>query len=324
VGLLCNVFETLGRVDEADAAVREAIRLGPGDDNLHFYRGHRAQRLNRFAEAEAAYREAIRLKPDHGSAHFHLGQLLNLTGDHEGAAVEFKYEVQTYPNEYSHTILGETLVFCGRFPEALEELRRGTTRGSPRSGFTIGKATEVWIAECERYVALSPRLPAILNGDDRPRDAAQSLDVAYMCYYTKRFRASARFWVEALGADPTLGDDRTLQHRYNSACAVALAAAGKGKDDPKPDDAARAELRSHVLDWLKAERAAWAKTLDPGDANARRVARRTLEYWHFDPELAGVRDADALAKLPEAERAAWRSFWAEVDALLARARGGRP
>jgi hypothetical protein len=40
--------------------------------------------------------------------------------------------------------------------------------------------------------------------------------------------------------------------------------------------------------------------------------------------LTGVRDADALAKLPEAGRTAWQAPWAEVDALLARARGGRP
>jgi len=31
-----------------------------------------------------------------------------------------------------------------------------------------------------------------------------------------------------------------------------------------------------------------------------------------------VRDADALAKLPEAERETWRKLWADVDALLAK------
>jgi hypothetical protein len=29
-------------------------------------------------------------------------------------------------------------------------------------------------------------------------------------------------------------------------------------------------------------------------------------------------------KLPEAERTAWQALWADVDALLAKARGGRP
>jgi hypothetical protein len=46
---------------------------------------------------------------------------------------------------------------------------------------------------------------------------------------------------------------------------------------------------------------------------------RGIEHWRADPNLAGVRDADALSKLPESERGAWRSLWAEVEALLAKA-----
>jgi hypothetical protein len=145
-----------------------------------------------------------------------------------------------------------------------------------------------------------------------------------MCYDTKRFAAAARLWAEAMAADPKLGDDRRARHRYNAACAAALAAAGQGTDDPKPDDAVRARLRGQALEWLKAERAAWAKVLDSADARVRPFIQQTLQRWRADTDLAGVRDADALAKLPESERVAWRSFWAEVDALLARSRGGRP
>ena len=34
-----------------------------------------------------------------------------------------------------------------------------------------------------------------------------------------------------------------------------------------------------------------------------------------DPDLAGVRDKEALEKLPEAERKAWARLWVEVEAL---------
>jgi hypothetical protein len=37
------------------------------------------------------------------------------------------------------------------------------------------------------------------------------------------------------------------------------------------------------------------------------------------PDLAGVRDADRLAELPEVERAVWRQFWPDVVAQVARA-----
>ena len=42
-------------------------------------------------------------------------------------------------------------------------------------------------------------------------------------------------------------------------------------------------------------------------------------HWQEDRDLAGVRDKDALAKLPAEERAAWEKLWADVAALLKKA-----
>ena len=36
------------------------------------------------------------------------------------------------------------------------------------------------------------------------------------------------------------------------------------------------------------------------------------------PTWPGCADADALAKLPESEREAWRKLWTDVDALSAK------
>jgi hypothetical protein len=44
--------------------------------------------------------------------------------------------------------------------------------------------------------------------------------------------------------------------------------------------------------------------------------RQKLQHWQKDPDLTNVRDADALTNLPEAERAAWQQFWADVETLL--------
>jgi serine/threonine-protein kinase len=200
--------------------------------------------------------------------------------------------------------------------------RKGHELGTRQPGWRYPSAQ--WVAGAERLAALAARLPALLKGEDRPRDLAERLALAQMCYDAKRHATAARFWAEALAAEPKLGDDRAAQHRYNAACAAALAGAGQGTDDPRPDDTARAELRGRARDWLKAELAAWAKVLDAGDAQARPSAQKTLQDWRAAAALAGVRDADALAKLSEAERSAWRSFWTEVDALLARSRVGRP
>jgi len=46
-----------------------------------------------------------------------------------------------------------------------------------------------------------------------------------------------------------------------------------------------------------------------------------LKHWQADSDLAGVRDAAALAGLPEAERADWQRLWADVQAVLEKAGG---
>ena len=98
---------------------------------------------------------------------------------------------------------------------------------------------------------------------------------------------------------------------------------GQGTDEPKPVDDVRAKLRGQALDWLKAERDAWAKVLDAGDAQASSVVRQTLQHWQDDSDLAGVRDRDAIEKLPADERRAWEALWKDVETLLKRvARSG--
>jgi hypothetical protein len=49
-----------------------------------------------------------------------------------------------------------------------------------------------------------------------------------------------------------------------------------------------------------------------------------LRHWKADPDLAGLRDPEALAKLPADEQQACRKLWADLDALLARLEGGQP
>jgi hypothetical protein len=44
-----------------------------------------------------------------------------------------------------------------------------------------------------------------------------------------------------------------------------------------------------------------------------------MQYWQEEEDLECVRKAEALAKLPEAERQQWQKFWQEVEALQQRA-----
>ena len=141
------------------------------------------------------------------------------------------------------------------------------------------------------------------------------MEWADLCYRKGLQAASARFWDEAFAERPELADDLAKEHRYNAACAAALAGTGSGKDEPPPDEATRLGLREKALGWLRADLAAWAKVLDGGDEPARKTVAPTLAHWKADSDLAGIRDEPALAKVPEAEREAFRSLWADVEAL---------
>jgi hypothetical protein len=82
------------------------------------------------------------------------------------------------------------------------------------------------------------------------------------------------------------------------------------------DTAGRAMLRQEALAWLRADLPAWGELLQKGKAANRKLVEQKLKHWPTDPDLAGLRDAAALAKLPAEEQKVGRKLWADVAALL--------
>jgi hypothetical protein len=79
----------------------------------------------------------------------------------------------------------------GDYAGSLAMLRRGHELGARKSGWRYPSAQ--WVADAEHMAALAPRLSALLKGNDRPKDVAERLALAQMCYDTKRHAAAARF-----------------------------------------------------------------------------------------------------------------------------------
>jgi hypothetical protein len=171
----------------------------------------------------------------------------------------------------------------------------------------------------ERLIALDARLPAVLRGEERPRDAAELAGFAELCYGKQLFATSARLWTEAFAARPERAEAPGTGNRFAAARAAARAGCGQGEDEPPPDAAARAELRARARDWLRADLAQWSKPHEPATGAVPREVRSQLARWRTDPDLACVRAPEALAKLPNSERESWDSLWATVGALLANA-----
>jgi tetratricopeptide (TPR) repeat protein len=276
-------IESLGRVEESIAHFREAARLSPRWAWTRSNLGGTLERLGKWPEALAAYREAVQVDPGSIAGHYGVGRVLRKQGDFAGA---------------------------------IEALRKANdlVKNHPGSGGEIASA----LAEAERQAALAGRLPALLKGDDRPKDNAERLAIAQHCYDTRHFAPAARFFSEAVAIEPRLVDDRRLQHLYNAACSAALAAAGQGVDEPQPDAAERAALRGRTLGWMKAELDAWSKYLDSGRPEHRAEVLQGVGHWREDSDLVALR-GEALGKLPEGERKAWQALWADVDALIAKA-----
>jgi hypothetical protein len=170
-------------------------------------------------------------------------------------------------------------------------------------------------------IALDARLASVIKGDQAPKNNAERLQLAQRAYDKALHATAARLWAEALDADPKLREDRKLQHAYNAACAAALAASGHGKDDPRPDDSAKIKFRGQAIEWLKAELALDQKIIDRGDALVRDMVVKQMIHWKNDSDLTGIRDEKELAKLPEAERSAFKQLWDDVERLRVQAGG---
>ena len=209
----------------------------------------------------------------------------------------------------------------GLYEESLREYKTGPELGLKQPGWRASSAE--WVKQAEWLVAHAGRLPAILKGQDHPATPAEGIEFAVLFYNQGRRQASALLYTEALTADPKLGDDRRAQHAYNAACTAALAGCGKGKDDPAPTSPPPVPTSAAALDWLRTELAAWGQILDGGNPKQRASVAQALQHWNADSDLAGVRDPDALIKLPGAKRKTWQALWADVDRLILRA-GERP
>ena len=333
-----------GKPAEAEAEYKKAlaIRQKLADDNpalakfrsrlanSHLNLGGLLVKTGRLAEAEVESSKA-------------LAMVQKLAGDHPESL------------EYAHMLGGalqnraEVDLEAKRFQEARERLREaivsqkkalaayprspecrqwlaGHLTSLSKAARGLGREDEAIEAERERTeldasdpraAALDARLAAMLKGDV-PKDNAERLVLAQRAYDTQRYAAATRLWAGALEADPKLAANPQAAARYNAACAAALAGCGKGKDNPPPDDASKVKLRRQALLWLKAELAAWSKIPDSGPPQAPPVVASTLERWKEDSDLAGIRDAAALAKLPQEERAACEQLWGEVDRLLSK------
>src|SRR5262249_50007256 len=168
-----------------------------------------------------------------------------------------------------------------------------------------------------------PDLQAFLAGTYEPKDTDERLALLGVCQFENRTLALARLYADAFAADPRLAEDPAVGHRYRAARAAALVGRGRGADATALGEPERRRWREQARQWLRAELAAWEKSLDSGPA-ARVQVGWALTRWRADPDLAGLHAPSELARLSADERKDCLALWAEFDDVLHRAGGITP
>ncbi len=303
-----------GKVDEAIACYRRAIELDPKHTKAHINLGNVLQGKGKVDDAIECFHRAIRLDPNDAKPHYNLGNALKAKGKVDEAIACFRKAILLDPKSaLAHGALGQALLRQGEFSEAQKSLRRCLTLlppSHPARGYTLNL-----VQQCQQLLAADSKLQAYLAGKGAPADAVTQVQMANLAQqpYKRLYSTAARLDRDAFAGQPALASS----HRYDAACAAALAGTGQGKDAAGLDDEQRAQWRKQARDWLAADLAAYTTLAKKAGARAT-VQKGPLAsaHWLKDADLAAVRDEPALAKLPEKEREAWRKLWADVAALL--------
>jgi superkiller protein 3 len=303
-----------GLVDEAIASYKKALALDPKLAAVHNNLGAALSDKGQLDDAIACYQKALALDPNYASAHSNLGIALQARGQLDEAIACYQKAITLDPKHANaHNNLGSALKAKGQLDEAIACYKQALNLDPKQVEARQG------LARAERLAAARDKLAAYLNGSYTPASSAECLDLAEWCEIKKLHHTASRLYADAFAADAQLADDLEAQHRYNAACCAALAAAGQGEDATKLGDQGRARLRKQGLSWLRADLVAYAKLIASGPPAARNLVLTRLQHWQQDSDLPGLRDQDALVKLPAEERAACERLWADVAALLKKA-----
>jgi serine/threonine protein kinase/tetratricopeptide (TPR) repeat protein len=304
------------KLPEAEAVHRKVFEYSPRDAGTHHAISNILYVAGKLDDAEAASRQVIASWPKYANSFNTLAQILHAQGRLDEAAdaqaQALKLDAIDAENNWGRLLAGQ-----GRFLEARDAFKRGQRPG------TAITSDMRWV---ERSIELDAQLTKILNGEAAPADNRERLELAEFCQLRCRqlYKASARFYSEAFRADPKLVGELRADIRYCAACAAAQSGSGLGNDAANLGPQEYASLRAKARAWLRADLSGWRAEFDSDPVKAKSGVIYEMQQWQRDASLACVRDAEALANLPEAERQEWRRFWEDVAELERQAVAAQP
>jgi tetratricopeptide (TPR) repeat protein len=162
----------IGRIDEAIAHDRAALRLNPHEPNGLTNLANALFQKNEFAEAIKYYQEVVRLRPNDSDMRRNLGKALVKNGATEEGSAQFRAALRIRPNDSDAAYsLGNALLEEGRLDEAISSFRQALA-SDPKNieahynlGIALSRKGEFEraIAEFESTIQLQPQHAAAHN-----------------------------------------------------------------------------------------------------------------------------------------------------------------
>jgi tetratricopeptide (TPR) repeat protein len=118
-----HYFAEQGEVEQAEAAMNQAIRRAPDSYAVNLWTGRALRKLGRYEEAVARLQSAARQEPEVAEVHNSLGTLLVVTGDLERGLEHLRRARDLSPDDSGIAYnLGIALMRGGRYDQAAEHL----------------------------------------------------------------------------------------------------------------------------------------------------------------------------------------------------------
>ena len=184
--------------------------------------------------------------------------------------------------------------------------------------FGIGRASDA--------IAILEKALACYQSEVGSRKAAREYLVsANICWTRKSYAAAARYFSEAVAADPGLANGASaFSSLYEYACFETSAGCQPSGGGNSLVAKEHGDMRADGLKHLQGVMTAWHAMLALNNKTTNALIQGIMKRWLMEPRLSGLRDPDALAKLPDAERLGWEKLWKEVAELERLAAASQP
>ena len=224
--MLGVVLAAWGRLDEANDRDQRAVR-----DNPVRAEAQKKTRLRAVKQGIINYQRVLGIDPNATLSRASLGLAPGDADRLKEAIGHYETAVRIEPWLWmAHAARGQALLALGRFREAAAASRRCLDRlpqDHERRSNVLAQ-----LKRCERLIALQDRLPAVLNGKEKPAGASEVTEFAELCGILGQPAAAARLYAKAFDASPRPVQDVRSDHRYRAACAAAQAGRGRGGTGP--------------------------------------------------------------------------------------------